>query len=412
MKRNYFKGIPKKFVIAVICIFLPTSAFAIRRYTIIDLGTEGVRSHAYGINDFGQVVGYSSTGTNIHAVMWENASRTDIWDGSTAYGINDLGQVVGYSSTGTSKHPFFWENGTLTELDGDAKAWRINNSQQIVGWSEGHPTLWENGGKIYLSEESGFASDINNSGQVVGEIEVVVDLNIERHPFLWENGAMTDLGTFGGFWSKAYGINDFGQVVGFSSTGTSNHAFLWENGSLIDIGADAIAFEINNSGQVVGWSNSAHALIWENYTMYDLNDLIPWDSGWELEYARDINEIGQIVGIGTINGEQHGFLLTPVPEITIDAILEFFDESVEQGTLVGRGKRPRLANLRLKWMRKMIGKAGDFIERGRIRAACRMLQNAYKCCDGKRWPPDFVKGTAVPELASKIQNLRNIQGCN
>ncbi len=47
--------------------------------------------------------------------------------------------------------------------------------------------------------------------------------------------------------------------------------------------------------------------------MTDLNTLIPPNSGWILTEARGINDAGQITGTGTINGETHAFLLTPVP---------------------------------------------------------------------------------------------------
>lgn len=43
-----------------------------------------------------------------------------------------------------------------------------------------------------------------------------------------------------------------------------------------------------------------------------LNDLIDPASGWALEYAFAINNAGQIVGWGQINGVDHGFLLNPV----------------------------------------------------------------------------------------------------
>lgn len=40
---------------------------------------------------------------------------------------------------------------------------------------------------------------------------------------------VTDLGTLGGFNSRAMGINDPGQVVGNGDTAGGNlHAFLWE----------------------------------------------------------------------------------------------------------------------------------------------------------------------------------------
>jgi hypothetical protein len=42
-----------------------------------------------------------------------------------------------------------------------------------------------------------------------------------------------------------------------------------------------------------------------------LNDLIPPSSGWVLEYAYDVNDFGQIVGAGSLDGQPRGFLLTP-----------------------------------------------------------------------------------------------------
>ena len=47
--------------------------------------------------------------------------------------------------------------------------------------------------------------------------------------------------------------------------------------------------------------------------MYNLNDLVPTGSGWDLRSAQDINDSGQIVGYGIApDGELHGFLLTEV----------------------------------------------------------------------------------------------------
>jgi hypothetical protein len=47
--------------------------------------------------------------------------------------------------------------------------------------------------------------------------------------------------------------------------------------------------------------------------MKDLNDLISADSGWLLEIAHGINDVGQIAGVGTFNGLQQAFIATPVP---------------------------------------------------------------------------------------------------
>jgi probable HAF family extracellular repeat protein len=123
------------------------------------------------------------------------------------------------------------------------------------------------------------ALGINNSGQVVGYSYTTGD--IEEHAFLYSGGVMTNLGSLGGTASGAFGINDSGQVVGYSTTtgDTAEHAFLYSGGSMID-----------------------------------LNNLLPTGSGWVLNSATGINDSGQIIGYGYFNGQSRAFVMTVVPE--------------------------------------------------------------------------------------------------
>ncbi len=123
------------------------------------------------------------------------------------------------------------------------------------------------------------AVGINSSGQIVG---ISRTLSGDMHAFLWESGTMVDLGTLGGNSSGGPHINEVGQVVGVSETSSGDqHAFLWESGTMIDLGTlggdTSFAHGINNAGSVVGQSQTSsgamHAFLWEHGSMTDLGTL-------------------------------------------------------------------------------------------------------------------------------------------
>jgi hypothetical protein len=98
------------------------------------------------------------------------------------------------------------------------------------------------------------------------------------------------------------------------------------------------------------------------------------------------------------------------PEEQIAEILEFFDDSVESGTLVGAGSGAS-ADHRLDAVMHMIETAGALIEEGDIDGACNQLMAAYGKTDGDPIPPDFVTGSAASDLAFMIDELRQSLGC-
>ena len=330
------------------------SATTLPSYTITDLGTlTDTSTHscpscswARGINNAGQVVGHAiAPAGKSHAFLWENGVMQDLGAlasncsggcSSLASDINDSSQVVGYSSTALSGaifHGFLWENGVMTDIGvlhqgfNQSFASGINDLAQVVGNSIAataypHAVLWENGVITDLGTFGGqnrsWAVDINDSGQIVGTADT--DPGAGRLAFLWNGGAGTNLGTLGGNNARALGINNRTQIVGVADTsGGDAHGFLWRDGVMRDLetlgGLSSAANAVNDAGQVVGSSDTpdgdSHAFLWEEGTMYDLNDTIPAGTGWVLESAEDINEVGEIVGWGTIQGATHGFLLTP-----------------------------------------------------------------------------------------------------
>ncbi len=212
----------------------------------------------------------------------EGGCAVPVPEPSISYSITDLGTLGGSKSHASD----------------------INKFGQVAGFSytttgAQRPFLWQNGVMKDLGTLGGAgsfhqASAINDAGQVVG--------TSNSHAFLYRRGMMQDLGTLGGTDSIAHGINNSGQVVGLSDTNSrSQHAFLWENDVMKDLGTlggnRTGAIDINNSGQVVGFSQSnsgwEHAFLWQNGVMKDLGTLSSDSDG---SSAYDINNSGQVVG--------------------------------------------------------------------------------------------------------------------
>jgi probable HAF family extracellular repeat protein len=299
----------------------------------IDLGTLGGQNSWMNwgqINDFGQIVGYSETavpdpnGEDVCGFGSHLTCRPFLWqyfhmsalptlggNNGQASGINMHGQIAGFA-----------ENGNL---DSSCPAGIVNNRIDLGA-------LWENGKPQALapvgSDPDSVAFGINEQGQIVGYSGTCIAAN---HAVIWQNGTPTSLPDLGveGF-SLAWGINDQGQIVGevLRPDGATDYAVLWQNpreitnlGTLAgDFGS--LASGINSHGQVVGstWDsnlNWSHAFLWQDGVMTDLNTLLPASSNLYATMANKINERGQISGMATVMsgpdaGNIHAFLATPV----------------------------------------------------------------------------------------------------
>jgi probable HAF family extracellular repeat protein len=134
---------------------------------------------------------------------------------------------------------------------------------------------------------------------------------------------MADLGTFGGNYSRADGVNDSGQVIGHSRTEDGYyHAFITgaDGMGMTDLGTlggvTSYAYGINDSGQVAGFSETAdgstHAFITgpNGMGMTDLNSFADLADGIFLSGASGVNNLGQVIAT-----------VSPIPEPTSYALM-------------------------------------------------------------------------------------------
>nr|AIE90223.1 hypothetical protein [uncultured marine thaumarchaeote AD1000_01_F04] len=323
------------------------------RYIVTDIGVlEGTLSKAYGINSQGRVVGYLQD-MFFYAVVYDRVNGLQVLDPlypdvptDRAYAINDLGNIVGEvrPDESPSTRAFVYN-----EVDGMqvlptlpegrfAAGEAINLSGLIAGWvfisQYGLvPAVWQ-AGEItalpVLDEPyvNGASLDVNDTGVAVGLCSYFDGQRNHNRAVRWEQSgdswSIEELDRPAGFASAGAALNSSGVIFGsvtdpkgvsFASTWTeSGHQYL----PAIDGLALSVVHGANDLDHGVGLAtndfnddSAGVAALWRDGEVFDLNDAIPPESPWSLQHARAINDAGQIAGWGEINGETHGFLLTP-----------------------------------------------------------------------------------------------------
>jgi probable HAF family extracellular repeat protein len=170
----------------------------------------------------------------------------------------------------------------------------------------------------------GDGGDVNDLGLIAGQSSLPGPgiYGWVGHAVIWNGDHVLDLGTLPGTTtSLSTGINDNGEVIGYSDS----HGFIYTGGTMKALPelpglADSFPQDINSSGYAVGWAadtsyNERRAFLYGRGITYDLNDLIPADSGWFLVSATGINEAGEIAGFGIHHEQLRSFLLTPLKKL-------------------------------------------------------------------------------------------------
>jgi probable HAF family extracellular repeat protein len=345
-------------------VWIFATAAAAQTYAVTDLGalSGSTSSYADDNNNHGLVTGCSDNSmlptvpctTNVpsEAFLWSSSGGMQHLgnlsgnDQSIGYVVNDSSAVVGWSGdtqTGNG-HGFFWTKsggmvdlGTLPGGNAYSLADAITSKGVIVGQSlvsngDVDVVVWTNSGGTHQIHDEGclpkapycYAYDINEKLQVTG-IAYFNQKGTRYRGFLWSKAkGWKELGTLpGGKNSEGIWLTDSGVIAGLSTSPKypNGVSVYWDATGIHSIdtlagGNSSSPGYISDAGEMLGQSTIAggdnHAYIWtKKKRMRDLNNMIPKNSGWVLEHASSINDAGQIVGYGTINGEAHGFLLTP-----------------------------------------------------------------------------------------------------
>jgi probable HAF family extracellular repeat protein len=252
--------------------------------------------------------------------------------------VNDLEEVVGEMLVAGYWHAFMWSEikgvVDLGALEGglNSSALAINNSSVVVGCADvagiGHATctdfsgntwhavIWEPSKSIRdLGTFGGpysVAYGINSCGYVVGQADV--SPGVSRAFLYSDQSGMKNLGTVAGS-SYAHAINDSGLIVG-----TSNFApFLYDETGMHLIAPQGTALSINSQGEIVAQRQRPDgentAFLYRDGTWTDLKTYIPKGAEWrDFLLPMAINDRGSIIGQGYLRGVDpaRAFFMTPI----------------------------------------------------------------------------------------------------
>ncbi len=254
--------------------------------TYLPIPDGATASAASAINDLGQVAGLIQIGGFQQAAMWDTDGSFTLLgflpggnSFSSAADINNSGElsesqvldsrIEGSTGAGPARLKLFpcLRGSMVPSPERSATAARSWVAHVRVFQPVSSALVWDGGVPVVLTPlaagATALAEDINELGQIVGSSATTGPPFTARHPVLWDDGNPVDLGSLGGPFASAAGIDDDGQIVGFmSDTLNQNRGFSWKTGvatPLEPLSGDtgSVAQDVNSSGLVVGASSAA-----------------------------------------------------------------------------------------------------------------------------------------------------------
>jgi probable HAF family extracellular repeat protein len=148
------------------------------------------------------------------------------------------------------------------------------------------------------------AYDVNALGQVVGALA----FGDGRHAFFYDGQTFNDIGTLGGASSVAWRVNDSGTVVGTSDTAGLSQGFAYTGGVMSALAGTRTASDINSAGLITGTAmldndmgeSVGRAYIYNNGVLTNLGNL-PGADAWSSD-GHGINSAGQVAGTAEVEG--------------------------------------------------------------------------------------------------------------